>query len=128
MILLARQAFDVSLPFGEIERTGIEHIDSQSLRKSRERAHVVRLVAECSRSVDEIKASVKPVELPMDHPLAQVRGARNRLIIKPEVGEQLVLSGAGAGRWPTTEAVMADLFDIRRQESAEELERLEACA
>lgn len=128
LILLARQAFDVSLPFGEIERTGIEHIDSQSLRKSRERAHVVRLVAECSRSVDEIKASVKPVELPMDHPLAQVRGARNRLIIKPEVGEQLVLSGAGAGRWPTTEAVMADLFDIRRQESAEELERLEACA
>jgi homoserine dehydrogenase len=57
-----------------------------------------------------------------------VTGAENRLIIKPEAGEQLIVSGTGAGRWPTTEAVMADLFEIRRQGSAEELEQLEACA
>src|SRR3989442_11421857 len=117
LVLLTRRAFDVSLPFDAIQRTGIEHMDSQSLRKSRERAHVIRLVAESSRSVDGAEASVKPVELPLNHPLAQVSGAGNRLIIKPEVGEQLVLSGTGAGRWPTTEAVMADLFDIRRQQS-----------
>jgi homoserine dehydrogenase len=30
-------------------------------------------------------------------------------------GETTVVSGRGAGRWPTTEAVMADLFEIRRE-------------
>jgi homoserine dehydrogenase len=127
LILLARKAFDVSLAFDSIERTGIDQIDSQSLRGSCKRGRIIRLLAECSRNGDGVKASVKPVELPLDHPLAQVSGAENRLIIKPEVGKQLVLSGTGAGRWPTTEAVMADLFDIRRNQSVEELEELEAC-
>ena len=127
LILLARKAFDVSLPFDGIERTGIDQLDSQLVRKSRDRGQTVRLVANCSRTDDGVKASVKPVELPTDHPLAQVSGAENRLIVQPEVGERVVVSGTGAGRWPTTEAVMADLFDIRRQHSVEELEELEAC-
>lgn len=128
LILLARKAFDVSLRFDEIARSGIEQIDSKLLRHARERAHVIRLVAECSRSVEGISASVKPVELPLNHALAQVNGAENRLIVQPEVGEAIVVSGAGAGRWPTTEAVMADLLDIRRRHAAEQLEELEACA
>lgn len=128
LILLARKAFDVSLRFDEIERSGIDQIDSQLLRAARDRARVIRLVAECSRSVDGISASVKPVELPLNHPLARVNGAKNRLIVQPEVGEAIVVSGTGAGRWPTTEAVMADLFDIRRRHAAEQLEELEACA
>ena len=58
-------------------------------------------------------------------------GKPNRLIVQPELGDAIVVSGTGAGRWPTTESVMADLFEIRRRRSldyAEESEELEACA
>jgi homoserine dehydrogenase len=47
------------------------------------------------------------------------------LLIEPEFGEPFVVSGKGAGRWPTTEAVMADLFDIYRRQQAEKLEKIE---
>jgi homoserine dehydrogenase len=127
LILLARKAFDVSLSFDAIERTGIDQINPQLVRKSRDRGQTIRLVAECFRAGDGVHASVQPVELPLDHPLAQVSGAENRLLIKSEVGEALVVSGTGAGRWPTTEAVMADVFDIQRQQSAEDSEELETC-
>ncbi len=128
LILMARAAFDVSLPIHVITRKGIQGLNAESLRKAQERGQTIRLVAECEKISGQLVASVSPVELPLDHPLAQVTGAENRLIIKPEAGEQLIVSGTGAGRWPTTEAVMADLFEIRRQGSAEELEQLEACA
>ena len=128
VILLARAAFDVNLPLHAIARKGLEGLNSKILRTAQEQGKAVRLVAECRRSSQRVEASVKPVELPLSHPLAQVNGAENRLLIQPEVGEPWMVSGTGAGRWPTTEAVIADLFDIRRQGSAETLRELEACA
>ncbi len=128
VILLARAAFDVNLPLHAIARKGLEGLNSKILRTAQEQGKAVRLVAECRRSSQRVEASVKPVDLPLSHPLAQVSGAENRLLIQPEVGEPWVVSGTGAGRWPTTEAVIADLFDIRRQRSAETLKELEVCA
>ena len=128
LILMARAAFDVSLPIHAIARKGIQGLSADSLKQAQERGQTIRLVAECEKISGQLIASVSPVDLPLDHPLAQVTGAENRLIIKREGGEQLIVFGTGAGRWPTTEAVMADLFEIRRQESAKELEQLEACA
>src|SRR6266545_1909001 len=126
LILLARAAFDVSLPLHSISRKGIQDMNPERMRQAQERGKTVRLLVECRRSGDRIEASVAPVELPLNHSLAQVNGAENRLLVQPAVGDPIVVSGTGAGRWPTTEAVMADLFDIVRQRAAEELKELEA--
>ena len=129
LALLAREAFGVDLRFDEIKRVGIESIGGQ-LQDARAAGKIVRLVAECAWTEEGIKASVKPKQLRPDHPLAQVRGADNRLVVELANGEQVVVSGKGAGRWPTTEAVMADLFELRRQRTAglEKRGALEVCA
>ena len=69
------------------------------------------------RSIDAggFAATVRLVALPLDHPLARVSGVENRLLIQSRSGKCWEVSGHGAGRWPTTEAVLADLFDLRRQ-------------
>jgi homoserine dehydrogenase len=131
LILLARAAFDTNLPMHLIARKGIEGLNPEAMLQARERGRVIRLVAECKKIDGHIAGSVMPVELPLSHPLAQVNGAENRLIVQPELGEALVVSGTGAGRWPTTESIMADLFEIRRCQSVdvwEAVEELEACA
>jgi len=84
----------------------------------------VRLVAECRRMKDRLEASVEPVSLGSDHPLASVYGVDNRLLIEPEVGESCIVSGKGAGRWPTTEAVMADLLDLKRETQIRETKQV----
>jgi homoserine dehydrogenase len=128
LILLARAAFDVTLPLHSIGCKGIQDLTAKSMRRAHERGQTIRLVAECWKlESGSIEASVKPVELPFNHPFAQVTGAENRLIIEPETGGPIVVSGTGAGRWPTTEAVMADLFDVRRQHAIEQLAGLEVC-
>ena len=108
LILLAKAAFAVDLPINSIQKQGIENL------AARNNGCITRLVAECRREPHGFTATVSPVELPFDHPLAQVNGVENRLIIQSQTGRTWDVWGRGAGRWPTTEAVMADLFDLRR--------------
>jgi homoserine dehydrogenase len=130
LIVITQAAFEVSLQLASIKRRGIEELSSSQVRSADERGFAVRLVASCRRTVDSLEATVAPVELPHDHPLASVEGPQNRLFIEMESGEHLIISGTGAGRWPTTEAVMADLWDIRRElcnAAIEENQYLEEC-
>ena len=36
------------------------------------------------------------------------------MLIQPQTGPAVVVDGKGAGRWPTAEAVLADILDIYR--------------
>ena len=114
LVLLARAAFDIDLPLRSIEKQGIESLNPKRIREAKNNGRVTRLVAECRRVSGGLVASVSPIELPLDHPLARVCGVENRLLIQSQLGTSWEVSGRGAGRWPTTEAVLADLFDLRR--------------
>jgi homoserine dehydrogenase len=114
LVLLARAAFDIDLPLRSIEKQGIESLNPKRIREAKNNGRVTRLVAECRRVSGGLVPSVSPIELPLDHPLASVSGVENRLLIQSQNGKSWEVSGRGAGRWPTTEAVLADLFDLRR--------------
>jgi homoserine dehydrogenase len=114
LVLLARAAFDVDLPLRSIEKQGIESLNPEKIRDAKNNGRVTRLVAECRSVSGGFVASVSPIELPLDHPLGRVSGVENRLLIQSQNGKSWEVSGRGAGRWPTTEAVLADLFDLRR--------------
>jgi len=119
MILLARLAFGLSLPFASIPREGIERLTATDLQEARDRGTSVRLIATCRRTAQGVEARVAPMEVPQSHPLASVARAQNRILVELVSGETFVASGIGAGRWPTTEAVIADLMDLRREIFAE---------
>lgn len=105
LALLVREAFGVELRWDQIPRRGIVGLDAGHGR-------IVRLVASCERSGSGLQASVQPVELPSSHSFARTTGADNALRIETLDGDTLDLSAQGAGRWPTCEAVLADLYDV----------------
>jgi homoserine dehydrogenase len=115
LVLIARSAFGVSLAVDSIQCEGIERLTAADLRAARRRGCNVRLIATCRRIAQGVEARVTPMELAQNHPLASVTGAQNRIVVELVSGETFVVSGTGAGRWPTTEAVIADLMDIRRE-------------
>ncbi len=110
LILLARAAFDIDLQLKAIEIKGIEELNTVRGNSGR----VTRLVAECRREPRGFSARVCPIELPLGHPLACAHGVENRLLIESQTGKCWEVGGHGAGRWPTTEAVLADLFELHR--------------
>ncbi len=122
LILLARLAFGVPLSLESVQREGIDGLTATDLQAARDRRRSVRLIATCRRTAQGVAARVAPKELPQSHPLASVGGAQNRILVELVNGETFVASGSGAGRWPTTEAVIADLMDIRHAIFAEQKE------
>ncbi|HEV2843702.1 MAG TPA: homoserine dehydrogenase, partial [Thermoanaerobaculia bacterium] len=119
--LLAREAFGEDLPWVGIPRHGIDTLDSRAVADAARRGRVVRLVASCERTDTGLRASVQPLDLPPDHAFARASGAGNALGIEMEGGHLIRIAARGAGRWPTTEAVLADLIDLAA-ESAGDLE------
>ena len=111
--LLAREAFGASLPWQSIPRRGITDFDERSPAEALRRGRRVRLVATCERlDCGDLRASVQPLDLSPDHPCASTAGADNALVVELEAGGRIRIAARGAGRWPTTEAVMADLYDL----------------
>jgi homoserine dehydrogenase len=110
--ILVRVAFGIDLPPVRIRRLGIEDIGPADIRAAQEAGQTIRLVATCLQTSEGIHAEVRPERLPVAHPLAQVRGEDNRVSIEFEGQPPLVLSGRGAGRWPSARSVLADVLDL----------------
>ncbi len=126
IILLARETFGVNLPLSSVYRKGIDSLNPADVRTAIKNGHAYRLIAECRRTADGVSASVKPVAFPHSHPFARTRGAENCLVIKSGDGRSKLFRGRGAGRYATTEAVIADLLDQRRAGENQNLKFLEA--
>jgi homoserine dehydrogenase len=118
LALLAREAFGVLPPWDRIPRRGILELGPPALLEARRRGRVMRLVAACEHDGSGLRARVELVELPATHPFARAAGAGNALRIETTDGVLLDLAAQGAGRWPTCEAVMADLYDLAAERSA----------
>ena len=72
----------------------------------------MKRVARCWQGPDGFQAALELEALSPDNFLAQADGEEAHAIIYFENGESYKIRGKGAGRWPTTEALMADLYDI----------------
>ncbi|MDM7923674.1 MAG: homoserine dehydrogenase [Pyrinomonadaceae bacterium] len=115
LVLLARAAFGVDVPFDAIDRTGIEQLTPEAVRAAADAGKAIRLIAECSLENGKPRASVGPKAIPSEHPFARVNGADNCLLIRSQNGTEKFILARGAGRYATAESVIADLFDLRRQ-------------
>jgi homoserine dehydrogenase len=78
---------------------------------------VLRVVAKAVADNGRLLGEVCLRALDSDHPLASVNGEWNRLVVTLGDGSRVTVSGRGAGRWPTTEAIIADLLDLRHESS-----------
>jgi homoserine dehydrogenase len=79
---------------------------------------VVKLLAICERSSGGVSARVHPAMIPLEHPLAAVRGAYNAVFVEAESAGRLMFYGAGAGGQPTASAVLGDIVTVVRNRLA----------
>jgi len=113
--LLARRAFpDVDAHY--VSATGIDAIDPDWVQAAARDGGRARLVGTAQLRDDRVHLEVKPTLVDASHPFAQIRNEENCLVIDTgQSNTQHIWTGRGAGRWPTTAAVMADLFDLSRE-------------
>ena len=93
---------------------GITGITHDQIRQARDEGKRYKLVGGALRRAASIEASVRPVCLPLDDPLAGVSGATNAITFDTDLLGRVTVVGPGAGRRATGFALLADLIEISR--------------
>jgi homoserine dehydrogenase len=123
--ILASLAFHTEVPLEKVYREGITKITSEQMAAAKRDGYVIKLLAICesiaadSEHSDEgISVRVYPAMIPLEHPLASVRGAFNAVFVEAEAAGSLMFYGAGAGGIQTASAVMGDLVSAAKRHVA----------
>jgi homoserine dehydrogenase len=109
--ILARYAFRQ-----ELDGIDVQPLSATSLAKvraTRRPDQVIRVVARAWRESSGLRGDVRLLALEHDDPLAGIRKEWNALVVTRADGSTNTVVGRGAGRWPTTEAIVADLLKLR---------------
>ena len=112
--ILASLAFHTHVNIHSVYSEGITRLQAQDFRYAQELGYAIKLLAVAARDGDSVQARVHPCFIPQDHILAKVDGAFNAVEVEGDLIDRVVFHGPGAGREPTTSAVVADLIEVGR--------------
>ncbi len=118
--ILASLAFHQRVAPEDVYRQGISNLQTQDFRYAQELGYAIKSLAIATVEQDQIRARVYPALIPIDHMLAKVDGVYNAVEVTGSQVGQVLFHGMGAGRGPTTSAVVGDLIDIGRRLQADQ--------
>lgn len=109
--IIASIAFSARVTVADVQREGVTGVTADDIRSAADLGYVVKLLATAEDLDGQIAVRVNPAMVPVEHPLAAVRGAFNAIFIEGAAVGQVMLYGPGAGGLPTASAVLGDLID-----------------
>jgi homoserine dehydrogenase len=113
--ILASLGFGTWVGLDNVPYAGITDITAADIRYAADLGYVIKLVGIAEDTDTGVSARVHPVLLPVDHPLAAIRGATNAIFIEGPAIDELLFAGPGAGGDPTATAVLGDVIDAARE-------------
>ena len=113
--ILASLAFHRRVAPEDIYRQGISRLQAQDFRYARELGYAIKSLATATLENGHIQARVYPALVPLEHMLAKVDGVYNAVEVAGSLCGQVLFHGRGAGREPTTSAVVGDVMEIARR-------------
>jgi len=113
--ILASLAFHHRVSPQDIYRQGISSLEANDFRYANELGYAIKSLAVATLENGSIQARVYPALIPLDHMLAKVDGVYNAVEVNGDLCGQVLFHGRGAGREPTTSAIVGDLLEIIRR-------------
>ena len=114
LAILIRLGFGYSPEFTKIFKEGIRCISHLDIKYALELGYRIKLLAIAKKNGRRIEARVHPTLLPVEHVLASVRGVYNAVYLKADLVGEMLFYGRGAGKNPTTSALVSDLVELAR--------------
>ena len=115
VVILANLMMNAPICMNDVNRNGITRLTSKDITEAENAGEKWKLIGTVEKTGSEVKASVKPVRLPLSHPLASVDGAINAITFSTDLLGDVTLIGPGAGRVETGYSLIIDLLAIHRK-------------
>ena len=122
--IMAAIAFGVRMPFKRAYIEGITQLQSQDIRFAEQLGYRIKLLGIAKQTSDGIELRIHPCLVPAKSIIANVEGAMNAVMVQADAVGTTLYYGKGAGSEPTASAVIADLVDITRLQTADPLNRV----
>ena len=112
--LLSSLAFNVPIKFSSTYIEGVDKVELDDFRFSREFGYKIKLLGIAERKKDSYEQRVHPCLVKEDSEIAKVENELNAVVVIDDMIGKTVLIGPGAGGKPTGAAIVADLIDLNR--------------
>ena len=115
LTILASLAYRRRFKPEDVYREGISRLEPQDFRYAQELGYAIKSLAIANLDNGAVQLRVYPALVPADHMLAKVDGVYNAVEVDGSLCGQVLFHGMGAGREPTTSAVVGDLIEAARK-------------
>ena len=110
--ILMRLAMRLQINPDEIQPRSISAVKAIDFSYARDLGCTIRQIARAHRKNGDVAATVGPMLVDLNSPIAWSRGMENMVVLAGHYGGEAVFSGHGAGGNPTAVAVVSDLIAL----------------
>ncbi len=122
--LMSAMAFGVPVQFDKAYVEGITKLAATDIRYAEQLGYRIKLLGLTRKTTKGIELRVHPTLMPNKRLIANVEGAMNAVMVHGDAVGTTLFYGKGAGSEPTASAVIADLVDIARLNTADAAQRV----
>ncbi len=112
LAILSSLGFHARVRPEDIHHEGISRLRSRDFRYAQELGFAIKLLAIAKQNEKWIEVRVHPVFIPEDSLLAKVDGVYNAILVEGDLVGNVIFYGQGAGPYPTSSAVIADVVSV----------------
>jgi len=112
--ILAASSFGIDVNYLHVHAEGISDISTLDIRSAREFGYEFKLLAILKDHPESFEIRVHPTLVPLDHPLANIRGEYNAFYIDTDLIGTYMLYGKGVGIEPTSSLILRDVVAIAK--------------
>jgi len=117
--IMSAIAFGVPMQFAKAHVEGITKLSAIDIKYAEQLGYRIKLLGITKKTPSGIELRVHPTLIPTKRLLANVEGAMNAVQVHGDAVGTTLYYGKGAGSEPTASAVIADLVDVTRLQTAD---------
>jgi homoserine dehydrogenase len=117
--IMSAIAFGVPMQFSQAHVEGITQLSAVDIKYAEQLGYRIKLLGITKKNPNGIELRVHPTLVPTKRLLANVEGAMNAVQVYGDAVGTTLYYGKGAGSEPTASAVIADLVDVTRLQTAD---------
>ena len=100
---------DVPVKLEEIQREGIRGLSGEAVRAARKEGRPYKLICRAKKSESGITATVRPEQIPLTDPMAQIAGTSSYIYFETAIFPGLAITEENPGLYATAYGMLADL-------------------
>jgi homoserine dehydrogenase len=112
ILLIANEVLQAGLSLKDIPVEGITRVTPEDIQKAKEEGKVIKLIGKAEKKEGKVVASVAPMMLPLDHPLASVRGTEKAISYLTDTMDRVTVSGGKSNPVGAAAAILKDIIRV----------------